>query len=269
MSNMKHTGDTSKFFSDEQYPARISAGKTLLPCHFRKVHYTVALFRTRLSATEKMLQGTRLKAALAWGSDRIVAVGLIKYSDSDLGAYDEVIISIPSIPMHGKVWFGNWLDMLGPLDKRKVGHFISHIPVTSEFSRAAGNELWGFPKIVTAISHRFQKNALESRLWDPEGRLIMECSGKTGFSIPSIPLSLLTYSRKNGRNLRTCVNVRGRMRLFPAQSLIIRVGDSGHPMAEDLRILGLHGKRPLLVMDSDRFQAVFREGKLTDDAWDQ
>jgi hypothetical protein len=40
-------------------------------------------------------------------------------------------------------------------------------------------------------------------------------------------------------------------------------------MAEDLRILGLHGKRPLLVMDSDRFQAVFREGKLTDDAWDQ
>jgi len=40
------SSSTDSFFSGPQHAVMLSAGKTLLPCHFRKVHYCVALFRT-------------------------------------------------------------------------------------------------------------------------------------------------------------------------------------------------------------------------------
>lgn len=249
------------FFSGERKPVEISAGTTFLPCHFQKVQYHVALFKTDPKVLEGMLSGTGLKAALRWGRHGIVALGLIRYEQSDLGAYDEVILSIPSIPADITAPFSNWLDMTGPLASRKVGQYILHIPVTSTFSMAAGSELWGYPKIVTGIDHDFGRDAISSRVSDPDGRMIMTCSGKLGSWLPSIPLSLVTYSFRHDVPLRTAVRVRGRMRFFLQQSLTLQVGDSDHPMARDLRLMGLDGKRPLFVMDSDRFQSVFHEGR--------
>jgi hypothetical protein len=75
---------------------------------------------------------------------------------------------------------------------------------------------------------------------------------------------LITYSFRDGKKLRTEVKVRGRMNLYLQQSLKIAIGDSDHPMARDLRLLGLDGKKPLIVMDSDKFQSVFGEGVVVD-----
>ena len=231
-----------------------------MPCHFRKVHYTVALFNTTPGSLEKILSGTGLKPGLKWGNGAVVALGLIRYTDSDLGAYDEVILSAPSIPLDAKKPFSNWLNMIGPLATRKVGQYIFHIPVTSAFSEAAGKELWGYPKIVTGIEHEFTSGSLDSRVLDPSGKLIMHCSGHLGLSIPSVPLSLVTYSFRERQKMRTEVNVRGRMKLYLRQSIRLKIGDSDHPMANDLRAMGLDGRKPLVVMDSDQFQSVFGEG---------
>lgn len=260
---MDHSTHSSRdaFFSGERKPVEISEGTTFLPCHFQKVQYTIALFRTDPSVLEGMLSGTGLTAALRWGRHGIVALGLIRYDQSDLGAYDEVILSIPSIPADITAPFSNWLDMTGPLASRKVGQYILHIPVSSVFSMAAGSEIWGYPKIVTGIEHDFSRDAISSRVSDPDGRMIMTCSGELGSWLPSIPLSLVTYSFRNDVPLRTEVRVRGRMRFFLQQSLRLHVGDSDHPMARDLRAMGLDGKRPLFVLDSDRFQSVFQEGQ--------
>ena len=194
----------------------------------------------------------------------MVALGLIRYTDSDLGAYDEVILSVPSIPVNGKSPFSHWADLVGPLAKRRVGQYIFHIPVTSTFSEAAGRELWGYPKIVAQIKHDFNIGRIDSSVTDSSGKLIMRCSGRLGFSLPSIPLSLITYSFRNGKKLRTEVNVRGRMKCYLQQSVRLEVGDSDHPMAKDIRLLGLDGKKPLMLMDSDKFQSVFGEGLTVD-----
>ncbi|MGL6269677.1 MAG: acetoacetate decarboxylase family protein [Chitinophagaceae bacterium] len=248
------------FFDRPQREALLSVGKTFMPCHFRKVHYIVALFKTKKIALEKILAGTELVPALRWGSQYMVALGLIRYFDSDLGAYDEVILSVPSIPLHVKTPFSNWADLAGPLANRKVGQYIFHIPVTSTFSEFAGKELWGFPKIVTPITHDFKPGSIESAVMDAEGKNIMQISGRLGFSIPSIPLSLITYSFRDGHKLRTEVKVRGVMKLYLQQSLKLEIGDSDHQMAKDLRLLELDGKKPMIVMDSDKFQSVFGEG---------
>lgn len=248
------------FFDRPQREVKLSLGKTFIPCHFRKVHYVVALFKTKKQALEKILSGTELAPALKWGSHYMVALGLIRYFESDLGAYDEVILSVPSIPINIKKPFNNWADLTGPLANRKVGQYIFHIPVTSTFSEAAGKELWGYPKIVTPITHDFKSGSIQSAVADSAGKNIVQISGRLGFSIPSIPLSLITYSFKDGHKLRTEVKVRGRMKLYLQQSLRLEIGDSDHPMANDLRLLELDGKKPMIVMDSDKFQSVFGEG---------
>jgi hypothetical protein len=224
------------------------------------VHYVVALFKTKKEALEKILSGTELAPALKWGSHYMIALGLIRYFESDLGAYDEVILSVPSIPLHVKKPFSNWAELVGSLANRRVGQYIFHIPVTSTFSEAAGKELWGYPKIVTPITHDFKPGSIESTVADSVGKNIMQISGRLGFSIPSIPLSLITYSFRDGHKLRTEVKVRGGMKLYLQQSLMLEIGDSDHPMAKDLRLLELDGKKPMIVMDSDKFQSVFGEG---------
>ena len=248
------------FFSEPQREISFSAGKTFMPCHFRKVHYTVCLFKTDKQAVLQKLEGTGLLPALKWGKHYMVAIGLVRYDDCDLGKYNEVIVAIPSIPEGMNKPLSSWLDLIGSLDNRKVGQHIIHIPVTSEFSRAAGNELWGYPKIVAPVEHEFNSISLHSKAFDPvSNELIMEIKGALGFGIPSIPLSLITYSFMNGQLFKTNVKVRGAMKLRSNHDLHLHIGSSTHPMANDLRLLGLDEKKPLIVMDTDKFQSVFYE----------
>lgn len=254
---------SQQFFSEPQRAVSISAGTTFLPCFFRKVHYTVCLFSTGKEQVTQLLQSTGLLPALKWGGKYVVAMGLIRYHDSDLGQYNEMILSIPSIPEGIKPPLSSWLDLVGSLDGRKVGQHIIHIPVTSEFSRAAGNELWGYPKIVAPVEHEFSSSSLHSKVFDPQSNeLIAEVKGKLGFGIPSIPLSLITYSFVEGKMMRTKVKVRGMMKLRLNHGLQLHIGSSTHAMANDLRMLGLDGKKPFLVMDTEKFQSVFYTGEI-------
>jgi hypothetical protein len=250
------------FFSEQQSEVEISAGKTLLPCFFRKVHYIVCLFKADKDLVEQRLNGTGLLPALKFGKSYMIAIGLIRYDDCDLGKYNEVIVAIPSIPERIKKPFNSWFNLVDTLKNRKVGQHILHIPVTSEFSRTAGQELWGYPKIVAPVEHIFNSSSLHSKVFDPQSNeLIMEVKGSLGFGIPSIPLSLLTYSFVDGKLLRTPVKVRGMMKLRLNHDLHLHVGSSAHPMANDLRLLGLDGKKPMLVMDTEKFQSVFYKGE--------
>jgi hypothetical protein len=249
-----------QFFNEPQRDVTISAGVTKLPCFFKKVHYTVCLFATSNEALMNLLKGTGLVPALKWGRSYVVAIGLVQYEESDLGSYNEVIVAIPSIPEGMKKPFSSWLDLIGSLENRKVGQHIIHIPVTSEFSRVSGYELWGYPKITTLVEHEFQDASLHSKVFDPVSHeLIAEVEGRLGFGIPSIPLSLITYSFMNERLMRTKVKVSGMMKLRLNHSIRLTVGESNHPMSNDLRMLGLDGKKPFLVMDTDKFQSVFHE----------
>jgi hypothetical protein len=248
----------SAFFEVPQKEVNLSAGTTRLPCFFTQVHYTVCLFTSDKEVVLQLLNGTGLQPALRLGSRYVVAVGLVQYRESDLGRYNELIVAIPSIPEGMRKPWCSWLDLVGSLETRKVGQHIIHIPVTSEFSRAAGQELWGYPKIVATVEHTAQADQLYTAVSEPQTKnLIAAMKGKLGWWIPSIPLSLITYSFMNHQLMRTAVKVRGWMKLRLQHGLRLRVGNSQHPMANDLRRLGLDGKKPFLVMDTDRFQSVF------------
>lgn len=231
------------------------------PIQFRDVHYISALYRSNPYAIKEKLKGTGLKPALYFMGSPLTAVGLIQYNESDLGAYNEVIIAIPVVPEHTGNIIKNWVDLYSPHKTRKVGQFIIHIPVTTQRSVDAGRELWGYPKIVLPITHDFREQKINTKIMsDKNQSTLIEINGNRCCGIPIPSMNLMTYSFLEQTMLKTCVDVRANMKWIPASNLIIKVQDSDHEMCKDIIALDICNKRPVFTIAASRFKANFFEG---------
>lgn len=231
------------------------------PIQFRDVHYISALYRSDPSAVEEKLKGTGLKPALYFMGSPLTAVGIIQYNESDLGAYNEMIIAIPVVPENTGNKLQNWLDLYMPNNKKKVGQFIIHIPVTTQHSVDAGRSLWGYPKIVLPIVHDFSKQKINTKIMsDEQQSVLVEISGNSYCGIPIPSMNLMTYSFHEQAMLKTYVDVRANMKWIPASNMVIKVHDSKHEMCKDIIALDICNKKPVLTIQASRFKADFFEG---------
>lgn len=232
------------------------------PVIFRDVHYIAALYTSNFEAVNKKLSGTGLKAALILNKKPVVALGLIQYKNSDLGAYNEVIIAIPVIPINCKSGFVNWLDLYAPLETKKGGQYILHIPVTTQRSVDAGRGCWGYPKTLLPIEHDFSTNKITTRIKDASGNSnIIAIQGSNGIGIPIPSMNLMTYSFLNHDLLKTKVEVNANMKWKPFSNIKIFVEDSSHPMAKDIIELDICNKNPIFTIESTKFKAKFNAGQ--------
>lgn len=254
----------TSLFQQPQHDVVLTKGTAPLPCFFTQVVYNALLFVADKPAVHAELAQSGLKPALYWLGRPVVAIGCIRYLQSDLGAYDEVITAVPVVPASDtSVSLLNWTNLLASTHRKRVGQYILDIPVTSERSCIAGNELWGYPKIVAPIAQAFQHRSIHTTVTDPEtGALVVRVAGSYGMGLPAVPVPLLTYSFRNEQLLRTEVAVRGRtwLHLFPDIRLL--AGDDRHPMAARWHRLGLHNARALALLRTPRFQSVFFAGKI-------
>lgn len=236
---------------------------TLFPVDFRDVHYLAITYTSSFNAVNNILNGTGLKPGLVFNGKPLVAVGLINYKESDLGAYNEVIIAIPVIPNDAKSGLKNWTDLYTSLIKRKLGQYIIHIPVTSEISMDAGRKIWGYPKIVRKIDHDFQTNIIKSSIWNKEGdKKIIEFKGALGMGLPIPGMDLMTYSFKDGHLIKTTVDTDANMRWKMNADIRINIIDQTDPLCKDIIDLGLVNKKPLFTIEASKFKAKFNEGKI-------
>lgn len=230
------------------------------PVHFNDVHYVAALYIANEVKVNELLEGTGLKAGLHFTGKPLAALGLIQYHESDLGAYNEIILAIPVVQQHENTGWKNWMDLYAPFDKRKGGQFIIHIPVTTKTSVDAGQSLWGYPKILLPIQHNLGLKAINSTLFNEDQQPILKIDGKKGINIPIPAMNLMTYSFLQGRLLKTTVDVRCKMNWKALSELTIKVLDNNHPIGKDILELGISDKKPLFTVESNPFKARFNEG---------
>lgn len=231
------------------------------PVNFSDVHYIASLYISNTVYVQHKLIGTGLKPGLLMNGKPVVALGLIEYKESDLGAYNEVIIAIPVIPEKEKSGYSNWVELYAPLKNRKLGQYIIHIPVNSVKSMEAGKNLWGYPKTVLGIDHGFKKKTIESSIYhEGNDKHIVEFSGKLGIGIPIPSMDLMTYSFLNRELLKTKVNVNANMKWNPFADIRIKVKEPLHPICLDLDRFGICNKKPLFTISSSLFTAKFTEG---------
>jgi hypothetical protein len=231
------------------------------PVNFSDVHYIALTYISSFDVVNKKLEGTDLKAGLIFNGKPLVAVGLIEYKDSDLGAYNEVIIAIPVVPKGSKTGLTNWIDLYGSTNKRKLGQYIIHIPVTSQLSMDAGIGLWGYPKTIKKIEHLFQGNKISSDVWNDVGdKKILAFKGSMGIGIPIPTMNLLTYSFQDEQMLKTTVDVNSNMKWKPFADIRIIVNDTTDPICRDIIELGICNKKPLFTIEASNFKAKFNKG---------
>jgi len=169
------------------------------------------------------------------------ALALIDYRDNDLGAYLEV----------GTILF------VRPEGGGEDGTFITHLPVTEEFTCVAGNRIWGFPKSVESIE---ATNTETTSRWvlRMDGELVVDITVPRGGTdeMPALPLAAYTLIDGRPHVTRFTQGGSGSGLHFGAE-VALTLGS--HPIAKELASLNLSPQSVVLSTWTERMQARFEE----------
>ena len=171
-----------------------------------------------------------------------LAVALVDYRDNDLGTYHEI----------GTIFF------VRPTGGGPDGTFITHLPVDQEFTCAAGNRIWGFPKSVEQID--VTETETSSRwVLTMDGELVLDLTlprGSGADEMPSMPMT--SYTLLGGRPHATTFTQGGTgfSMAFGGDGVQLRLGE--HPIAKELASLGLP-KEPSLSTWLENMRGTFEE----------
>ncbi len=249
-----------------QYPLNrvtTSQGELALPILYHDCSTVMALFLVDEERARAAVVDPGLSVVRVWGNKVLVAVAFYEYRQTAIGPYNEVGVAVLVTPRDVPAPQWPLRAMLGALDKNTSGFHVIDLPVTTEAARAAGREVWGYPKFVTPIQFDRQGRQFSGAVIDPTapGQALVALNGKAGIGIPGPLLDLSLYSRLDGPLLRTLVVTRGGASICMPGSLRLNVSaQSQHVMAQRLRALGLHDQTPLIVTMSDALQLRLNAG---------
>ncbi|TDD82022.1 acetoacetate decarboxylase [Actinomadura darangshiensis] len=228
----------------------IQGERVTLPVRIRDAAVGSAMFAVPAGAAQAVIGYSGLEVAEPLPGRAVCSLAFVRYADGDLGPYHEFAVAFlvrppgepPSPGIRGRL--------------RGVGAFIHWLPVNQEFTLEAGRTIWGFPKEIADIpmdlTGRVQRCAVRFG-----GRTAIEVAVKPGVPMPSgagAP-SVDAYSCLDGVTRRTPWTLTpSEVRTRPGGAKVV-LGD--HPVAEELRGLGLDRARALTTSTVGHLQMVF------------
>ena len=209
-----------------------------------------------------LLKNTGLVPCKFFNGKCVVSLILYNYRDVSIGGYEEVTITIvvrPEMFPDPKIYLTNFLKQKG--SQWTVGAYVLEMPVTTPQARAAGREIWGFPKFETKIPFKFDGNRFEFGVLDPDtGEDIFQVKGHTFGGIPMAAFDLVTYSNLNDKIIKTIVDVDAKYKNCFLGKAELKIGPSKHGMADNIRQLGLDKLRPFVIQTTDKFRSRLNAG---------
>jgi len=256
-----------EFFNVPNIQTHTSVSKVELPMLFnstrvRQLNYFIAPERV-----EPLLKDTGLIPCRFFNGKCIVSLILYNYREVTIGPYEEVTITIlvrPAMLPDPKIYITNLLKKKGA--SWNIGAYVLEMPVTIPQARAAGRELWAFPKFETRIPFRLEGNAFEFGVKDPvSDEWIVEVKGShyPGFTMAGF--DLVTLSNFRGKIWKTIVDTDVKYKNCLLKSIEVKVGKSDHGMAWNIRALGLDKTKPFILQASDNFKSRLNHGKAVAD----
>ncbi|KAA1192506.1 hypothetical protein F0M18_07490 [Pseudohalioglobus sediminis] len=239
-------------------------GRVDLPMLFfntalRQVSYWVPLERAAA-----VLEDTGLVPCRFFNGKALVTLIFFQYRDVTVGAYDEVVINImvrPKMLPDARFYLPNLLKQNAD-DWNVMAGYVLEMPVTIPEARAAGRELWGYPKFETRIPFRLGERDFEFGVDDPDsGEALMRARGEMGRGITLPGSDYLTYTNFQGKILRTVTRVKAKVTTSFRGRVDLQVSDSGHRLASNLRTLGLAQLQPFLLQRCDHARTRLEVGE--------
>ncbi len=202
------------------------AGRTVtMPVEVRDSSAGTAMFLVPVEEAQALIPGNALQVIEAAPGLTQLALVVVDYRDNDLGDYHEVGIVFFVTPAEG-----------GP---ESAGTYIWKLPVDQEFTREAGERIWGFPKTVERIDFDYADDRVRCRL-EMGGRHVFTLSvPRHRTDEPAEPLPQLGYTFIDGKPhvTRSTMTSRGTVVSPGGEGVELELGD--HPVADALRRLGL------------------------------
>lgn len=227
------------FFDVPRRPITLSNGVSMdLPILYMEGSTLGMWFPVNIDKAQALLPDP-LVAVPNESGQAIVFVGIYEYRTTSIGPYNEIGVGIISVHPDSPI----------------PGLFVVDLPVTTEDACLGGIEIFSYPKFVADISIHFNGAETACVALDSDGKRIMGMSGKRGVSLPTPATDMLTFSLNSSGLQQPLIQMRNPCHTSSGGGLTLRVGDSQHRMASNLRALGLEDTNPLLVMYTDKFQS--------------
>ena len=202
------------------------------PVRIRDASVACATYLVRTRRARELVAGTGLDLVSVAGRTPLFLV-LVDYRSNDLGDYDEVGVAF--LARH----------------RGRTGPYIHQLPVTQTFTMEAGRALWGLPKWLARAELSFRGSDATCHLTDDADRHVLTTALRTlPFRLPvTVPGRLTALAPRDGTVLASGIRMSARgVRLGPGGGTVVL--GSGHPMADELRALGLP-RRPLATVIVD------------------
>jgi hypothetical protein len=203
-----------------------------------------AIFLVDFHRAAEMLKELGLKPFTQEDGKAVASVSYFQYRKTDIGPYDEFSLTLTAAP---------------PADPRPAD-FVFNLAVTSATANCAGREVWGYNKFVAKIEGTYDRKNFSVTARDSGGAMIGTLEGVRGRSLPRLPHDEFLFSLLDGRMIRALLRVETWVHDCGGDGFTVRIGPSRHPMAENLRKLGLDGARPTQVQYADPYQAMLFPG---------
>ena len=253
------------FFNVPRTYYTTSYTKTQVPMFFYKTALRAVNYFVERDRVLPLLKGTGLLPVRFFNGKAVASLTFFNYQKVTVGAYEEVVLAAivypealgpPSMP------FPKLLFAKKEKRWKNMGMYVIEMPVTIPGARAAGREIWGFPKFLTQIPYRLAGNHFEFGVVDPDTEeSIVDVKGETGLGFSVKAFDLVSFNNYEDTIFRVVTEVDGKIKNCTCKSIEVKVGPSRHRMAENIRALGLDTAKPFVVMSSDYLQTRLNPGK--------
>lgn len=227
----------------EKHVYEIQGRTVSLPCIVRDASSGNAMYLAPAAAVQALLPGDAFEVVEAAPGQTQVILGIIDYRDNDLGDYDEAAIIFMVKPRGA--------------DASAAGTFIYKLPVNQSFTCEAGCTIWGFPKSVESLDYRYTDETASCRL-EMDGQHVFTLTlprGKPDADAGD-EMQTPTYTTIQGVPHATAFSTGGASALNPGGAGVeLELGD--HPIANELRQLGLAEARPILSVWTEHMTGRF------------
>lgn len=219
---------------DHQSPTFTVDGESVtIPVEVRSAKMVAAQFLVNADAAQRLIDYSGLRVARQVGGKAMLALSAIAYADNDLGPYHEFAIAVVVEPHDA-----------APGAKQSWNRpttLIHRLPVNQHFTCAVGKGLWGFPKWVCNIDYVDRGGRTECVVTDGHELAVALEVTRGLLPLPSVETQMSAYAWDAGVLRRTPWTTRNQSVRGRPRGATVRLGNN-HPMAEELRSLGLPAK---------------------------
>jgi len=213
-------------------------GQTVtMPVQVRRATATTAMFSVKAEAAQRMVDYSGLEVLRYRSGRGIVGLVFVQYVDGDLGPYNEFGVCV-LVRTHDEPGPRSTIGNLRALVAGRAGVLIHRLPVDGEFTRAAGRQIWGFPKELADFDVHLAGPDRHMVLRQ-DGELVADLRVRPGLPAPApgSGLALTAYSHLHGATRHTAWEMSpSGVRTRPGGADLVL---GTHPVARELAELGL------------------------------